>query len=65
MDGQKEFLSKKKEHQPIIEDQNHCCLCGARLSFKHKVDFLTLHVREDADCPSCGIRMKTREYKLQ
>ena len=65
MDGQNDFFSLKKEHQPIIEDQNFCCLCGTKLAFKHKVDFLTLKVQEEADCPSCRIRMKNKEHVLQ
>jgi len=65
MDGRKEFVSQKKEHQLILEDLNHCCLCGSKLVFKHKIDYLSLNVREDADCPSCGIRLKTRNHRLQ
>lgn len=60
-----EYLSPKDEHQYIIEDQNHCCLCGTKLVFKHQVDYLTLHVREEADCPTCHVRMKTRDFSLQ
>lgn len=61
----KEYCSKNKEHESVLQDQNHCCLCGAKLSFKHKVDYLTLQVCEEADCPDCKIRMKTREHVLQ
>ncbi len=65
MEGRKQYVSKKKEHQIIIDDQNHCCLCGSKLVFKHKIDYLSFDVREDADCPSCGIRLKTRNHRLQ
>ena len=65
MEGLKQYFSKKKEHQPIIDDQNSCCLCGTKLIFKHKIDYLTLDVREEADCPTCGIRMKTKNHRLQ
>ena len=69
MDGSKEkqvqFESQKYEHQFIIEDQNHCCLCGSKLTFHHKIDYMTLKVQEDADCPSCKIRMKTKDHGLQ
>lgn len=63
--NQKEYNSKKNEHQIAIDDQNHCCLCGSKLVFKHKIDYMTLDVREDADCQSCGIRLKTRSHRLQ
>jgi hypothetical protein len=65
MDGREEFVSEKEEHQFIIDDQNLCCLCGSKLSFQHKVDYMTMQVREDADCPSCHIRLKTRDHSLQ
>jgi len=65
MDRNKEYLSEKKEHEAFLIDQNHCCLCGTRLSFKHLVDFETLKIQEDADCPKCQIRLKTKNYSLQ
>jgi hypothetical protein len=66
MEGQREeFVSDKVEYQPILEDMNSCCLCGSKLVFEHRIDFLHLRVREDADCPSCKIRMKTKEHGLQ
>jgi hypothetical protein len=61
----REFTSEKNEHQPYIADMNHCSLCGTKLAFKHKVDYLALSVQEEADCPSCRIRLKTRDFGLQ
>jgi DNA-directed RNA polymerase subunit RPC12/RpoP len=66
MEGSKEeFINGSKEYEVIIEDQNHCCLCGSKLIFKHHIDYLHLRVREDADCDSCGIRLKTKEHGMQ
>ena len=65
MDGQKDFTSRKKEHQATIDDQNHCCLCGTKLTFKHTVDFMNLQVREEADCTVCQVRLKTKDFSLQ
>lgn len=64
MDRRENFVSKKKEHQPILSDTNECCLCGSKLVFKHEVDFLTLKVREEADCPTCQISLKTKDFPL-
>ena len=47
-----------------IEEHNTCCLCGTDLNFKHAVDHLSLSVKEDADCPSCLIKMRERTHKL-
>lgn len=65
MQGQKNFVSQKEEHQSFIEDQSHCCLCGTELLFKHEIDYATLKVTEEADCPSCKVRLKTKEHGLQ
>ena len=63
--GAKEFTSEKTEHEPILVDENSCCLCGSNLKFEHKVDYLTLRIQEDAHCPSCRIQMKSKEHTLQ
>jgi len=65
MDQRKNYASHKEEHQPVIEDQNTCCLCGSELVFKHTVDFATLQVREESECPSCLVKMKTKDHTLQ
>jgi nitrate/TMAO reductase-like tetraheme cytochrome c subunit len=65
METTKEFFSEKNEYEAIIEDHNFCCLCGTRLDFRHKVDYETLTVNEEAQCPSCRVPHKPREYVLQ
>jgi hypothetical protein len=65
MEIRNEFTSHKEEHEPIIEDQNHCCLCGTALKFQHQVDYLNLTVKEDGHCPSCQVRLKSRDHRLQ
>ncbi len=65
MNEPKNFLSPDDEHQPVLEDQNHCCLCGTELVFKHTVDYATLHVQEEAECPACMIKLKPKNFLLQ
>lgn len=48
-----------------LDDFTRCCLCGTELTFRHSVDYATLSVREDAHCPSCSIRLRTRDHTLQ
>ncbi len=59
------YMSTNSEHEVVLDDENNCCLCGTTLSFQHKVDYLTLTIKEDAHCPSCQIQMKSREHVLQ
>jgi hypothetical protein len=65
MDLGKEFRSKKKEHESAIDDHNRCYLCGSRLKFRHDIDYLLMVVREDSDCPSCRIQLRSKEHTLQ
>lgn len=56
---------KSPQHEEYLESQNTCCLCGTTLNFYHQIDYATLKVREDADCPSCGIQMRSKDHVLQ
>lgn len=65
MDSNKTYVSEREEHEAIIEDETRCCLCGTELEFEHNIDYSTLRIKEVAHCPSCAIKMKTREHSLQ
>jgi hypothetical protein len=62
MNGQ---MTGKMTHEMIIEEHTTCCLCGTDLQFNHKVDYQSLVVKEDANCPSCMIQMRKRQHILQ
>jgi DNA-directed RNA polymerase subunit RPC12/RpoP len=47
------------------DDYLKCALCGQDLQFTHKIDYMTLKVKEDAQCPCCNIKLKTRDYSIQ
>lgn len=65
MDANKTYTSQNQEHEIILIDENTCCLCGTELKFEHKVDYMILSVKEEAHCPSCHIKMKSKEFSLQ
>ena len=64
MESRKEYTSTDEAHEHVIEDQNHCCLCGTALKFDHQIDYLSLKIKENSHCPSCAIRMKSKEHSL-
>ncbi|MCM2281541.1 MAG: hypothetical protein NDI61_06815 [Bdellovibrionaceae bacterium] len=47
-----------------VEDFIKCCLCGSDLVFQHQVNYSSLAVREDAHCPACQIRLRSRDHIL-
>jgi len=65
MNAQNGIPTSDLSKEDIIENIETCCLCGARLKFKHQTDYLTLQVQEEAECPDCGIKNKTSSFILQ
>ena len=66
MDSQKGFVSPDRlSKEEVIENIESCVLCGSRLRFFHRTDYLTLQVQEEANCPSCGIKAKSAFFILQ
>jgi hypothetical protein len=59
------FTSLDEKHEVTLMEQNECVLCGTALAFKHSIDYLTLKVEEEGNCPSCRVSLRKREFSLQ
>lgn len=57
-------LEVATRHEDFVDSENNCCLCGSDLAFEHETDLLTLTVREEAHCPTCGVQLKEKEHIL-
>lgn len=51
--------------EQYIENYNHCCMCGTELSFAHVTDFMYNYVTEEAECPTCSVKLKSKHHVLQ
>jgi len=60
-----EFHILQEDDQDVLNSINNCCLCGTDLIFDHKTDHINLTVKEEANCPACGIRTKSQYYSIQ
>ncbi len=58
-------ISQSEWISEMIEDHLNCVLCGDRLLFRFKTNFIEQQVIENAHCPSCGVRTRQAKYKLQ
>ncbi len=58
-------VSKDDWRQEVLQDHFQCVLCGTALTFRHKTDFITQIVTEDAHCPSCQVRNRQASHRLQ
>lgn len=58
--------TQEELHREIkIQDENDCPLCGGPLHYSHTTDHVNWLVKEEAGCPHCFIRMKTKVHVLQ
>jgi hypothetical protein len=51
--------------QRFIESQNHCALCGSELKIKVESYLEDYYLREEAECPSCNIKTRVKNHKIQ
>ena len=58
-------LTTKEWISESVEEHLTCVLCGTELEFKHKTDFISLVVTEDAHCPGCRVRPRSSSHTLQ
>ena len=65
MNTQKGFATPQISNEELIQHLETCALCGERLLFSHKTDYLTLAVYEETTCSCCGIKNKASDFILQ
>ena len=56
--------SEKSKHFDFISAQNNCVLCGTVLELPHLVDHKENEVTEDATCPHCKVKARSKKYGL-
>ncbi len=49
----------------FLDDYHYCPLCGDELIYAHVTHFADCVVNEQAECPSCHVRVKNNNHKLQ
>lgn len=56
--------SDQRRREAFIEEENICCICGTSLEFRHQINHSSATVTEEASCPVCGIRNKSRTSSI-
>lgn len=51
-------------HREFIISQNNCVLCNTVLELKHTTDKATDEVKEEAFCPHCDVKTRSRNHVL-
>jgi hypothetical protein len=65
MNTQKGFATLQISQEELITHLESCALCGEKLKFSHRTDFLRLEVSEEASCGTCGVRKLPSQFILQ
>ena len=60
-----EELLQDEKYLVFFENENNCPLCGTDLELSYDSNYQTRTVRESAQCPSCKIQIKSREFAIQ
>ena len=48
----------------VLEHQS-CAMCESELEISHDINKAELKVKEEAHCPSCGIRVRSSHHLMQ
>ena len=69
-DGQLEWQlenvdgSLNNQQLRYLNSHSTCAMCDSRLEIKHDVNKGELKVKEEAHCPSCGIRVRSNHHLM-
>jgi hypothetical protein len=52
------------EQSRFVFEHSTCAMCDTTLEVRHQVNRTDLKVREEAHCPSCGIRVRSAHHLM-
>jgi hypothetical protein len=53
------------QEKTFIETQNNCALCSTPLNITVESYLEDYYLREEAECPSCKIKTRVKNHKIQ
>lgn len=61
--GEKKELTEVQK--TFMESQNQCALCKSPLEIRVESYLEDYNLKEEAECPSCKIRTRVKNHKMQ
>ncbi len=52
-------------HREFVDSQSNCVLCSTVLELKHQTTQEKIEIKEEAYCPQCEMRTRSKSYILQ
>jgi DNA-directed RNA polymerase subunit RPC12/RpoP len=52
------------QHIRYITEHTTCAMCDSELEIRHEINRPELKVKEEAHCPDCGIRVRSKHHLM-
>ncbi len=52
------------ELRKFMTEYTMCAMCDTKLEIRHEINTNDLKVKEEAHCPSCGIRVRSKHHLM-
>jgi hypothetical protein len=49
----------------FVAEHSTCAMCDTTLEIRHEINKNELKIKEEAHCPSCGIRVRSSHHLMQ
>jgi DNA-directed RNA polymerase subunit RPC12/RpoP len=47
-----------------VTEHSECAMCDTKLEIRHEINKNDLKIKEEAHCPSCGIRVRSSQHLM-
>ena len=61
---EKSDAEAKRSAERFANEHSSCAMCESTLDVRHEIDRNELKIREEAHCPSCGIRVRSGHHLM-
>lgn len=60
-----ETLETSTRQYRFVFEHSTCAMCDSTLEIRHEINKNDLKIKEEAHCPSCGIRVRSTHHLMQ
>mgnify|MGYP001609619328 CR=1 FL=1 len=52
------------QQRRFVNEHSSCAMCDTKLEIRHEINKNDLKIKEEAHCPSCGIRVRVAHHMM-
>jgi DNA-directed RNA polymerase subunit RPC12/RpoP len=57
-------LTTDSRQRRFLVEHSSCAMCDTKLEIRHEINKNDLKIKEEAHCPSCGIRVRVAHHMM-